>query len=139
MKPLSGAASVIAIIQIAQSIGAALKGYYESVRDAREDIQKLYDAIRSLETILYSFKRIYTRHNGQDLVSVTVFIDDVGPLKQTQAELMKLRAEFDADPLSDPTTKRFGKAVRALVWPFKKKDVERIVVLNEQHKGSLSL
>lgn len=41
MDGLSGAASVIAVVDITMKLGLALKDYYEGVRDAREDIQKL--------------------------------------------------------------------------------------------------
>jgi hypothetical protein len=41
MEGLGAAASVIAVVQIAASVGSTLKDYYEGVRDAREDIQKL--------------------------------------------------------------------------------------------------
>jgi len=56
MDGLSVAASVIAVIQIAQAIGSALKDSYEDVRDARADIQKLYHSVRSLESILSAFR-----------------------------------------------------------------------------------
>lgn len=41
MEALGGAASVIAVVDIAMKVGSTLKDYYEGVRDAREDIQKL--------------------------------------------------------------------------------------------------
>lgn len=41
MEGLAGAASVIAVVDITMKLGSALKDYYEGVRDAREDIQKL--------------------------------------------------------------------------------------------------
>ena len=45
MDGLSAAASVVAVIQIAQAVGSALKDYYQGVRDSREDIQKLYNSV----------------------------------------------------------------------------------------------
>jgi hypothetical protein len=63
MDGLSGAA-VIAVLQIAKSIGSALKDYYEGVRDAREDIQKFYDTVKSLESILNSIREIINRRDG---------------------------------------------------------------------------
>ena len=40
MDGLSAAASIIAVIQVAQAVGSGLKDYYEGVRDAREDIDR---------------------------------------------------------------------------------------------------
>ena len=50
MDGLSGTASVIAVIQITTSISSALMDYYATVRDAKEEMQKLYHAIKSLES-----------------------------------------------------------------------------------------
>jgi hypothetical protein len=48
MDGLSAAASVIAVIQLAQFMGSTLKDYYEGVWDARNDIEELYNSITNL-------------------------------------------------------------------------------------------
>jgi hypothetical protein len=61
MDGLSGAASVIAVIQIAQSVASGLKDYYEGVRDARADIRKLYNSTKGLEAILSTIQGLLNR------------------------------------------------------------------------------
>ncbi|CZR50431.1 uncharacterized protein PAC_00303 [Phialocephala subalpina] len=103
MDGLSAAASIIAVIQIAQAVASGLKQYYEALRDARHDIQKPY----------YS----------------------AGPLKPCQAELEKFYNELG-------TSSHRGKprrGLRSLIWPFKKQDVEKRIVVLERYKSSLGL
>jgi hypothetical protein len=138
MDGLSGAASVIAVLQIAQSIGSALKDYYEGVRDAREDIQKLYDTIKSLESILTSTREIINRRDGQHMLNSGLFTDPSGPLQHCQAELEKLRLELETSPKTKGQ-RSLGRAIQILTWPFKKSDVEKAVVAIERHKSSLVL
>lgn len=52
MDALSGAASVVAVVQIAQSLGSALRDYYQGIRDARDDINALHSSVKSLKQIL---------------------------------------------------------------------------------------
>jgi uncharacterized phage infection (PIP) family protein YhgE len=138
MDALSGAASVIAVLQIAKSIGSALKDYYEGVRDAREDIQKLYDTIKSLESILTSIREIINRRDGQHMLNSGLFTDASGPLQQCKAELEKLRLELGTSP-NTKGQRILGRAIQILTWPFKKSDVEKAVVAIERHKSSLVL
>jgi hypothetical protein len=130
MDGLGAAASIIAVLQIAQSIGSALKDYYEDVRDAREDIRKLYDSVRSLETILSTAQSIVRREGH--LLNAALFTDTPGPLKQSELELEKLRDDLK------PRT-HFAKKVQSLTWPFKKNDTEKTVVAIDRHKSNLTL
>ena len=136
MDGLSGAASVIAVIQIAHAIGSALKDYYEDVRDARADIQKLYHSVRSLESILSDIQDIINRRDGERLLSSSLFTNPAGPLRQSELELHKLRLELNISP---KTKHGLGKAVQSMTWPFKKKDVEKAVDTIDRHKSSLIL
>jgi hypothetical protein len=136
MDPLSGVASVVTVIQIAQIVGSALMDYYGDVRDARDDIQKLYNSVRSLEAILSCIQDILNRKHGEPLLSSAPFTNPSGPLRQSELELHKLRLELNVSPKSQWG---FGKTVQSLTWPFKKKDVEKTVVTIDRHKASLTL
>ena len=54
MEPLSGAASVIAIVQISERILSFCGEYALAVRDAREDIRRLESEVRALRDIMTS-------------------------------------------------------------------------------------
>lgn len=130
MDGLGAAASIIAVLQIAQSIGSALKDYYEDVRDAREDIRKLYDSVRSLEIILSTAQDIVRREGH--LLNSALFTNTSGPLKQSKLELEKLRDDLK------PRT-HFAKKVQSLTWSFKKKDIEKTVIAIDRHKSNLTV
>jgi hypothetical protein len=136
MDPLSGAASVMTVIQIALTVCSALMDYYGDVSDARDDIQKLYNSVRSLETILSCIQNILNRRHDESLLSSALFTNPSGPLRQSELELHKLRLKLNVSPKSQ---RGFGKTVQSLTWPFKKKDVEKTVITIDQHKASLTL
>lgn len=136
MDGLSAAASVIAVIQIAQSIGTALKDYYEGVRDARDDIKKLYNSVTSLQAILSSIYKTINRANGQFLLDIALLTNPSGPLRRAELELHKLQLELK---ILVKGQKSLDKAVRSLIWPFKKKDIEKAVGTIERCKSSLTL
>ncbi|KAF8850333.1 hypothetical protein BDZ45DRAFT_679851 [Acephala macrosclerotiorum] len=135
MDGLSAAASIIAVIQIAQAVGSGLKDYYESVRDAREDIQKFYNAIKSLEIIFENIQKLLQLPGGQLSLSETVFTDPSSPLKQCHAELKEMASILG----SSNQHRAARKVVQSLLWPFKKKDVEKRVLELEMYKSSLML
>jgi hypothetical protein len=82
MDELSNAASVIAVLQNRPVYQFSLKDYYEGVRDAREDIQKLYDTIKSFESILPSIQEIINGRDGQHMLNSGLFTDASAPLQQ---------------------------------------------------------
>ena len=61
MDGLRAAASIIAVVQIAQSVGSALRDYYQDVRDARKDINALHSPIKNLELILVDLETLARR------------------------------------------------------------------------------
>ncbi|TVY45290.1 putative ankyrin repeat protein [Lachnellula subtilissima] len=128
MDGLSGAASVIAVLQLATAVGSALKDYYEGVRDAREDIRKLYGSIKGLEGILERLKDVAKGMSAETLLTQ--------PLEGVRAELKDLKEKLQGSEASETRARR---ALQSLVWPFKKKDAEKLVVAIEKHKSSLSL
>lgn len=136
MDGLSGAASVIAIIQITAFIGSALMDYYATVRGAKEEIQKLYHAIKSLESILSTFRDILNRPNKHHhVLSTALFDDSSGPLRQLELELHKLSLQLQ---VPDRGKHELRSAMRSLTWPFEK-DVEKAVATINGHKAGLTL
>lgn len=128
MDGLSGLASAIAVIQITWSICSLLKDYYEGVRDARDDIDSLYKAVRILGLILSEIEGLIKKH----VISVPQDL-----LEQCNANLKELKAEV----LASITEKGGGKRhkVKAFKWPFKKPDVAKRVAVIERHKSALSV
>ena len=137
MDGLSTAASVIAVIQIAGFVASVLKGYYESARDARGNIQKLYHSVNSLETVLTALNDLKVRKSDSGLLLTTALLENPhGPLQQACRELESLRKK-----LGDPSRfdKRIARIRQSVIWPLQEKDVEKIVKVLDSHKSSLEL
>lgn len=131
MEGLAGAASVIAVVDITMKIASALKDYYEGVRDAREDIQKLFHCMKSLEELLRDIQPIVEKDGN---MGSTLTTDPAGPLPQLKTELEQI-----LEKLPPVTQGRRARLAQSLGWPFKKSGVEKSVNTIERHKISLSL
>jgi hypothetical protein len=125
---ISFAASIIVVIQIAQTVASTLKDYYEAARDARSDIQQLYHSVNSLEAILSCIQDLKIRR--EDLLVSSALLDNAsGPLQQSYLELDSIRVKLGTSPKYG---KKFSRTVHLLTWPFQKKDVERAVAVIER-------
>lgn len=126
MDGLSAAASATAVIQITGSICSILRKYYQGVRDARQDIDALHKAVRTLALIVAEIRHMVeckTIPEPQDL------------LKDCEADLTVLKSEI-GPPLEHKARYRY---LRFLRWPLKKSEVEERVAIIERHKSSLSM
>jgi hypothetical protein len=133
MDGLSTAASVIAVIQIAQSVASGLKDYYQGVRDARADIRKLYNFVKGLEEILSAIQDLLNQ-GGAELAKSKQSLKS--PLRQSELDLTVLRFDLQG---SQEKQQKFRRAAQSLAWPFKKKDVEKTMDALERNKSSLIL
>lgn len=141
MDGLSVAASVIAVLQIAKSVGLLLRDLYRDIRDARSQIESLYDSVISLEAIVKGLDDL-VKCRGMGMKNAALLDDPRGPLKRALCELkiIKMKLEVQADDNSP-----FGKirlsikqsVKRSFHWPFKKEEVLAIVEKLENYKSNL--
>ncbi|KAF7924951.1 uncharacterized protein EAE98_007039 [Botrytis deweyae] len=132
MDGLSTAASVIAVVQLAQAVGGALMEYYEGVKSARDDIQRLYHSIKNLESVL---KSINDLPHTLSINIQTLLENKTGTLSLCKAELDGIEKELDT---FSKQQNHIGK-LKSLIWPFKKKDVDKHVDFIDKHKHDLML
>jgi hypothetical protein len=136
---LGAAASVLAVIQMTQTVGLLLRDLYKDIRDARADIERLYESIVSLEIIAKGLDDLVKQ---RALKHLALLEDPKGPLKAAFAELKKLKEKIDVQ--IDGRFERLKLSVkkelkRSLKWPFKKEEVLAIVARLENLKSSLTL
>ncbi|KAG4414253.1 hypothetical protein IFR04_012625, partial [Cadophora malorum] len=136
MDGLSGAASVIAVIDISAKIFELCQTYVSAVKEARKDIQRLIDGVTSLQDVLtdvrdlaedssLSRRSVFSRLNQHD-----------GPVQQCERDLRRLLVQLEPGE-GEGRMRRFG--LRAFKWPFSSKDVDkRLQVINE-HKATFTL
>ncbi|CAG9994316.1 unnamed protein product, partial [Clonostachys byssicola] len=121
MEAVGAAANIIAVVQLASKIASILFQYSKDVKNAREDVERLTQAVTHLRTAAQGVKNLLECQNGerlrtsQDLAVVT---------KQAEEQLQKLDTRLEPSSRRQ-TMKRFG--FRALKWPFQSSEAQKLV------------
>jgi hypothetical protein len=133
MDGLSGAASVIAVIDLSAKITALCFQYSIAVKDAKNDIERIQKKVDDIKHIVESIKNLLDGpHKAQLSTTHGLF----KPLKQCLQQLELLKQQLEPGNTRKAMS-RFG--VRALKWPFTSKQVENTVSSLEGYERSFTL
>jgi hypothetical protein len=134
MDPLSGAASVIAVIQVTGSIVQICRKYLNNVNNATRDIQRLQEKIVVLAQVLQSLNELIHRSNGKRLTTTMQnLIDNIAKCSST---LTNLKEKID------PKTTQRGMrkwGLRAFKWPLGRSEVDDAIMELEWYKTTFAL
>ncbi|KAF2627243.1 vegetative incompatibility protein HET-E-1 [Macroventuria anomochaeta] len=133
MDGLSGAASVIAVIDISAKIASLCYQYSVAVKDAKDDIERVRRRVSDMTHILEKIKQLL---DSQDKTRLSTTQDLFSSLEQCLKELKSLDAKLDPGK-TRKTMSRFG--FRALKWPLTSKQVDKIVLDLERYEQTFSL
>lgn len=136
MEPLSGAASVIAVIQISQAVASLCFQYLRNVKNAKSDIERLQGELGRLNVVLEGAQKLLDGPNGARLRTSQGLRDGLTGCS-LQLEGLKTKLEKKLN------TGKTGKIMslcgsRALKWPFESKDVDGIICTIERYRDTLS-
>jgi hypothetical protein len=130
MDGLSGAASVIAVIDISAEITSLCIRYSLAVKDAKDDIERVERKVSDITHVLGKVKELLDgRHKARLSATHKLFAS----LEECLRELEDLKTKLKPGKIR----KRFG--VRALKWPFTSKQVEKIVSRLEGYEQAFAL
>ncbi|VUC33727.1 unnamed protein product [Clonostachys rosea] len=121
MEAVGAAANIIAVVQLASKVGSILFQYSKDVKNARDDVETLTQAVAHLRKAAQGVRHLLESHNGerlktsQDLAVVT---------RQAEEQLQKLDRRLEPSSRRQ-TMKRFG--FRALKWPFQSSEAQKLV------------
>uniref|UniRef100_A0A8H7NM14 Mitochondrial division protein 1 n=1 Tax=Bionectria ochroleuca TaxID=29856 RepID=A0A8H7NM14_BIOOC len=121
MEAVGAVANIIAVVQLASKIDSILFQYSKDIKNARDDVERLAQAVAHLRKAAQGVRNLLESHNGeklktsQDLVVVT---------KQAEEQLQKLDSRLEPSPRRQ-TMKRFG--FRALKWPFQSSEAQMLI------------
>jgi arginyl-tRNA synthetase len=121
MDGLSGAASVIAVIDMSTKITALCFQYSIAVKNAKNDIERIEKKVGDIKRVLESIKELL---DGPHKARLSTTHGLFKSLKQCLQELQELNEELEPGK-TRKTMSRFG--VRALKWPFTSKQVDKII------------
>jgi hypothetical protein len=138
MDALSAAASVIAVIQISESVLSACYQYIKTVKDAKKDIIDIIDVISGLKGILDNLRVVFDAQ--KDPLFLNSACLDV-PLQMCEAALQEIATKLGVKTLGmnsgpDRVTVSFPKTLK---WPWKEKEVRKILEKIEKHKTTFIL
>ena len=122
MDPLNGAASVLAVIQIAATIVSTCYKYRTGAKDARKDITLIINELDSLRDVLKNLEAIFEDEAEEPesrLETVSLLMKPDGPLTQCKLELANLEKK-----LAIPKD-RLGQIKKTLLWPLKEGSTKR--------------
>ncbi|KAF1978708.1 hypothetical protein BU23DRAFT_449943 [Bimuria novae-zelandiae CBS 107.79] len=137
MDGLSGAASVIAVVDIAAKVASLCYQYSVGVKHAKGDIKRLHRKVNDTKNVLGKLQQLLEKQDKSQLCTTRTLPDS---LQSCFQELTKLEATLQAKLEPSGRRKamqRFG--FRALKWPFTSKDVEKTVQNLEKYGHTFSL
>ncbi|KAI5863467.1 hypothetical protein GGS23DRAFT_567180 [Durotheca rogersii] len=121
MDGLSIAASIIAVVDLSTKTALLCSQYYRDVKDARDDISRLKREASQLESTFENVRSLLDSPDGARLKASQ-------PLR-TAVEESLARLQVLEKELRPSKGRRAVRvfSLRALTWPFKSKDVDKIV------------
>ncbi|KAI9771033.1 MAG: hypothetical protein M1839_002969 [Geoglossum umbratile] len=133
MDGLSGAASIIAVIDISAKISSLCFQYSVAVKDAKKDVERVQRKVTDIKAVFEKIKQLL---DGRDRARFSTIHELTDSLKECVGELEELKAELEPGKTRKAMS-RFG--VRALKWPFTSKQVEKIVSGLERYEQTFAL
>ncbi|KAH6666209.1 hypothetical protein B0J14DRAFT_199342 [Halenospora varia] len=136
MDGLSGAASVIAVINISAKIFELCQTYVSEVKEARKDIQRLRNGVTALQDVMTDVKDL-AEDSSSSRRSVFGHLNQRdGPVQQCERDLKLLVSQLD---IGEGENKMRRLGLRALKWPFSSKDIDKRLQVINDHKASFAL
>ena len=130
MDGLSGAASIIAVIDVSAKIISLCFQYSTAVRNSRKDIGRLQKKVSNIKDVFGQVEQLLDGRNKTLLLANHRLSDS---LRECLLQLEELKTQLEPGN----ATSRFG--VRALKWPFTSKEVEKYIAGLESYEQIYTL
>ncbi|KAJ6084355.1 hypothetical protein N7486_011155 [Penicillium sp. IBT 16267x] len=133
MDGLSGAASIIAVLQVAGGIIKICGKYLHHVKNASQDIQRFQDKIAALRHALQSLDELTYGSNGRKLTATQDLFNNIA---KCASVLTNLKEKIDPET----TQKGVRKWVsRGWKWPLARSEVDYAITELESYKTTFTL
>jgi septal ring factor EnvC (AmiA/AmiB activator) len=136
MDGLSGAASVIAVVDISAKVASLCFQYSVEVKHAKGDIERLHRKVNDTKNVLEKLQQLLEKQDESQLSTTRKILDS---LQRCSKELTELKATLQAKLKPSGRRKamqRFG--FQALKWPLTSKEVEKTVRNLESYGSTFS-
>ncbi|OCL08091.1 vegetative incompatibility protein HET-E-1 [Glonium stellatum] len=135
MTGIGEAASIIAVVQLADRIICLCGEYTLAVRGAKEYIERLTSEVKALKRVLESADKMTRIGETKLYTSESVLEVLAGSIKECNSTLSQLEIQL-SPRRGRKLMKSFGMR---LMWPFKSKDVAEIIEGLNRHKATITL
>ncbi|PVH69881.1 hypothetical protein DL98DRAFT_438106, partial [Cadophora sp. DSE1049] len=132
----TGAASVIAVIDISAKIFELCQTYISAVKEARKDIQRLRDGVTSLQDVMTNVRDLAEDSSSSRRLVFSHLNQHNGPVQQCERDLRRLVAQLEVGD-GENKMRQFG--LRALKWPLSSKDIDKRLEVINDHKATFTL
>lgn len=133
MDGLSGAASVIAVVDISAKVASLCFQYSVAAKDAKRDITRLQQKVTNIKSVLEELQQLVDKQ-GSQLPSTHKLLES---LKQCRQQLQDLEGKLKTNLEPSGRRKAMSKlGFRALKWPLTSKEVEK-AVQNLENYGNI--
>ncbi|OCK76219.1 NACHT and WD40 domain protein [Lepidopterella palustris CBS 459.81] len=136
MEVVASTTSIIAVIQVADRILALCGKYALAVKDAKKDIDRLMAELVTLHKVLKRVDEMVNSEATKLYMSHPALKDLEGSIRGCRSTLYELEVKLDPGK-GRKLIGRFG--LRALTWPFKSKDVTKIIEALDRHQTTIIL
>lgn len=133
MEALGGAASVIAVADIAGKVLSLCWKYYSAVKDAKTDIDRLCNEIKDVQEVFQKTQELAKGPQAAKLLASKPLIEKIP--SQLREEFGRLEDRLNPGK-TKKTMQHFG--LRALKWPLTSQDVDKTVRVLERYKATLN-
>ena len=136
MDGLSGAASVIAVVEISAKVASLCLRYSVKVKHAKGDIERLHQKTKEINNILENLQHLL-RHDKSQLSTTRPLLN---PLQRCCQELKDLEDKLKANLEPNRGRKAMQRlGVRALKWPLTSEEVGKTVQNLENYRHTFNL
>lgn len=133
MDGVSAAVSILALAGSAKAIYSVLQKYYEDVKEAKSDIQRVSNEILALHGILEKLAGLLNNSDAAKFSTLAFLFAPEGPAEQCAKQLWEIKEQLD----SHDGMRKSGW--RALNWPFKKDQTDKTVLALDRYKTTFAL
>lgn len=122
--------TIIAVVTTSAKVLSLITEYYLDVKGARQDQERLRKEVKALHHVLENVQKLAEGPNASKVRNLSSYIEKCSP------DIKDLETKLNPGKRGK-AMKKLG--VRALKWPFDKKEVDEHIIILERHKSTISV
>ena len=123
------------VLEISERVVSACYQYYRGAKGAKNDILQVINIVGGLKATLENLRRLIDTAEGPAGQPDSRFPHLAASLKSCQEALQNIEKKLRLNPMMNPNLADVKvRLVKQLTWPWKEKDVEKILAVIEKQK-----